>query len=156
MGTLWVYTAFSCRVFFSLPSTPNLSQEYWYRNLRLAWKPYWKPWACAQLCQACWTACSPVDCSLPGTSVYEILQARILEWAAISFSRRSSRPRDLNPCFLHVLHWQADSLLPCHPKSPQKCVAWLNSVKENLKTAVGAKASGRWGCGGLGCLTTPL
>ena len=36
----------------------------------------------------------PVDCSLPGSSVHWILQARILEWAAISFSRVSSWPRD--------------------------------------------------------------
>ena len=34
------------------------------------------------------------DYSLPGSSVHRIFQARILEWAAISFSRRSSRPRD--------------------------------------------------------------
>ena len=33
-------------------------------------------------------------CSLPGSSIYGIFQARILEWVAISFSRRSSRPRD--------------------------------------------------------------
>ena len=40
------------------------------------------------------TLCNPVDCSLPGSSVHGILQARILEWVAISFSRGSSRPRD--------------------------------------------------------------
>ena len=38
--------------------------------------------------------CDPMDCSLPGSSVHGIFQARILEWVAISFSRRSSRPRD--------------------------------------------------------------
>ena len=38
--------------------------------------------------------CDPMDCSLPGSSVHEILQARILEWVAIPFSRRSSQPRD--------------------------------------------------------------
>ena len=37
--------------------------------------------------------CDSMDCSLPGSSVHGILQARILEWVAISFSRRSSRPR---------------------------------------------------------------
>ena len=37
---------------------------------------------------------NPMDCSLPGSSVHGILQARILEWAAISFSMGSSRPRD--------------------------------------------------------------
>ena len=36
----------------------------------------------------------PVDCSLPGSSIHGILQARILEWVAISFSRGSSPPRD--------------------------------------------------------------
>ena len=35
-----------------------------------------------------------MDCSLPGSSVHGILQARILEWVAISFSRGSSRPRN--------------------------------------------------------------
>ena len=38
--------------------------------------------------------CDPMDCSPPGSSVHGILQARILEWVAISFSRGSSRPRD--------------------------------------------------------------
>ena len=38
--------------------------------------------------------CAPKDCSLPGSSVHETLQARILEWVAISFSRGSSQPRD--------------------------------------------------------------
>ena len=37
---------------------------------------------------------NPMDCSLTGSSVHEILQVRILEWVAISFSRGSSRPRD--------------------------------------------------------------
>ena len=39
-------------------------------------------------------SCDPMDCSLPGSSVHKILQARILEWFAISFSRGSSRHRD--------------------------------------------------------------
>ena len=46
----------------------------------------------AQLCPA---LCNPIDCSLPGSSLYGILQARVLEWVAISFSRGSSRPRYL-------------------------------------------------------------
>ena len=40
------------------------------------------------------TLWDPIDCSLPGSSVHGISQARILEWVAISFSRRSSWPRD--------------------------------------------------------------
>ena len=37
---------------------------------------------------------TPMDCSLPGSSVYEISEAGILEWVAISFSRGSSQLRD--------------------------------------------------------------
>ena len=44
--------------------------------------------------QSCPTLCDPMDCSLSGSSVHGILQAKILEWVAISFSRKSSQPRD--------------------------------------------------------------
>ena len=44
--------------------------------------------------QLCPTLCNPMDCSLPGSSVHGILQAGILEWVAIPFSRGSSQPRD--------------------------------------------------------------
>ena len=44
--------------------------------------------------QSCPTLCNPMDCSPPGSSVHGILQARILEWIAIPFSRGSSHPRD--------------------------------------------------------------
>ena len=44
--------------------------------------------------QSCPILCDPMDCSPPGSSVCGILQARILEWVAISFSRGFSWPRD--------------------------------------------------------------
>jgi len=44
--------------------------------------------------QRCPTLCEPMDYSLPGSSVYGILQARILEWVAVPFSRESPYPRD--------------------------------------------------------------
>ena len=50
----------------------------------------------SEVTQSCPTLCFPVNCSLPGSSIHGILQARILEWVAISFSRVSSRPRDRN------------------------------------------------------------
>ena len=43
---------------------------------------------------SCPTVCKPRGCSPPGSSVRGILQARILEWVALSFSRGSSPPRD--------------------------------------------------------------
>ena len=51
-----------------------------------------KKWS--DVAQSCPTVCDPMDCSLPGCSVHGILQARILEWVAISFCRGSSQPRD--------------------------------------------------------------
>ena len=36
--------------------------------------------------QSCPSLCDPMDCSLPGSSVHGIFQARILEWVAVSFS----------------------------------------------------------------------
>ena len=51
--------------------------------------------------------CKPKDCSLPGSSVHGISQARILERAAISFSRETCWPRDQN---LRFFHWLVDSL----------------------------------------------
>ena len=49
---------------------------------------------CSQLCP---TLCDRIDWGLPGSCVHGILQASVLEWVAISFSRRSSRSRDRKP-----------------------------------------------------------
>ena len=54
-------------------------------NLNLKW---------SEVAQLCPTLCDPMDCSPPGSSIRGILQAEILEWVAISFSRGSSRTRD--------------------------------------------------------------
>ena len=48
----------------------------------------------APLLQSCTTLWNPMDCSLPGSSVHGILQARILEWVAMPSCRGSSLPRD--------------------------------------------------------------
>ena len=53
---------------------------------------YW-----SEVTQSCPTLCNPTDCSLPGSSIRGIFQARILEWVAISLSRGSSWPRDRTP-----------------------------------------------------------
>ena len=49
---------------------------------------------CAKSLQLCTALCDPMDCSPSGSSVHGILQARILEWVAIPFSKGSSWPRD--------------------------------------------------------------
>ena len=54
-----------------------------------------------------------MDCSLPGSSIHGILQARILEWVAVAFSRVSSQARDQNLALL-----QAASLPMSYEGSP--------------------------------------
>ena len=51
--------------------------------------------------QSCLTLYDPMYYIPPGSSVQGIFQARILEWVAISFSRRSSQPRSRNPLLPH-------------------------------------------------------
>ena len=48
----------------------------------------------AELLHSCLTFCDPMDCGPPDSCGHQILQARILEWVAVPFSRGSSRPRD--------------------------------------------------------------
>ena len=50
--------------------------------------------------------CDSMDCSLPGSSVHGIVQAKMLEWVAMPSSRASSWPRDQ----ICISYWQADSL----------------------------------------------
>ena len=55
--------------------------------------PWDLPGKVSEVAQSCLTLCDPMDCSLPGSSVHVIFQARVLEWVAISFTRGSSHPR---------------------------------------------------------------
>ena len=65
------------------------------------WAEFFSPLATAltpnamkwsEVAQSCLILCNPMDCSLPGSSVHGVFQARVLEWVAISFSRGSSLP----------------------------------------------------------------
>ena len=59
------------------------------------WRPNRSTWKEKGLVAQFWPAlCNPMDYSPPGSSVHRVLQARILEWIAIPFSRWSSQPRD--------------------------------------------------------------
>ena len=63
-------------------------------DIKKKWQKYTESESESEVAQLCPTLCDPIDCSLPGSSVHGIFQARILEWVAISFSRGSSQPRD--------------------------------------------------------------
>ena len=56
--------------------------------------------------QSCLTLCDPMNCSLPGSFVHEISQARILDWVAISSSRKILLSQRWSPHLLHLLHWK--------------------------------------------------
>ena len=64
-----------------LLSTPDMETELVFRVC-----------ACVLSCFNRVTLCDPMECSLPGSSVHGILQARTLEWVALPSSRGSSRP----------------------------------------------------------------
>ena len=78
----------------------------------------------ARLLQSCLTLCNPLDHRPPGSSVYEILQARILEWIVMPFSRWSSHSRVSNLHLLCLLHWQVVSLSLLPPGKPN---IWCSS-----------------------------
>ena len=81
-------------------------------------------WVHAKSLQLCPTLCDPMDCSLPGSSVHGILQARILEWVATPSSRESFWPRDWTSHLLWFLHWQVDSLPIAPPWKPLLGPCW--------------------------------
>ena len=69
-----------------------------------------------------------MDCSLPGSSIHGISQARILKWGTIFFLQGIFLTQGLNP---HLLHWQADSLPLSHQGSPLTSILLrqeLNSI----------------------------
>ena len=76
-------------------SVPGILQT---RTLEWEWQPCHFLLQCmkvkseTEVTQSCLTLCDPKDCSLPGSSVHGIFQARVLEWGAIAFSMRFMSP----------------------------------------------------------------
>ena len=85
MDIYWVHRQEHTDHMFVVPSS-------W--SIRLPSLPNSPEWKKSEVAQSCQTLCNPMDCSLSGSSVYGIFQARVLEWIAISFSRGSSQPRN--------------------------------------------------------------
>ena len=106
------------------------------------WYPRWRRethwvaggmlFSCCLIAQSCSTLCDPMDCSLPGSSVHGISQARILEWAAIPFSSRSSWHREgshISGSIRWVLyHWAIRETLERQMRPREEsncCVLWV-------------------------------
>ena len=127
------------RVVFSWDLAPWLENGHCLagslRSLSSLWTPMclfllsgkWK--SESEVAQSCPTLCDPMGCSLPGSSVHGIFQARVLEWVAISFSRGSSRPRDWTQVsciagrrFTIWATWEAP---PATPPNPRSASYWI-------------------------------
>ena len=108
--------------------------------------------------QSCPILCDPMDCSPSGSSVYRILQARILEWVAIPFSRESSWPRDRSCVFCiagrfftiwatREAHGVHAKLLQCDPKDWrrkwQPTPVFLPGESHGQRSLVGCSPWGR-------------
>ena len=85
---------------------------------------------CVKFLQLCPTLGNRVDCSLPGSSIHGILQARILEWVSLSSSRGSSWPRDRT----HVSYVSCPGRWvlyhQCHLGSPSS-LQWAVAIAES-------------------------
>ena len=84
----------SANVKFEWVATPRLSHSQGKITLRCTFYAA----AAAKSLQSCLTLCDPTDSSPPGFSVPGILQARILEWVAISFSNACMHAKSLQSC----------------------------------------------------------
>ena len=93
------------------------------------------------IAQLCSTLCNPIDCSLPGSSVYGIFfKTRVLEWIAISPSRGSSRPRDrtgfcIAGRFFTTESWGETLMLgkiEGKRRSGQQRMGWLDSITDSM------------------------
>ena len=104
------FSIFSCLKFPKFCSSINLIH---YINITIS-----QVNDCAKLLQSCLTLCDLTDCSPPGSSVYGVLQERILEWVDIPFPRGSSWPRNRTH-LLRLLHCRGIFFTPEPLGKPQ-------------------------------------
>ena len=86
-----------------------------------------------EVTHSCPAVYDPLDYSLPGSSIYGISQARILEWLAISVSRGSSQPRDQT----QVSRVEANSLAAEPALSPQgELQVWVDPGSQGMTSRI--------------------
>ena len=113
----------------SLCESQSVSSWTYYELISVLepWFPLKEECCCCLVAKSRPTLCDPIDCSLPGSSVHGISQARILEWVAISFSRGTSRLRDWTHISRQILYHWATREYPMRKK--KKTAAWPSRAK---------------------------
>ena len=108
--SLWGYSPWGCKESDTTKGLPFL--------LPVSLRCNWHAGSSCSVTWLCLTPCDPMDCSPPGSSDYGIFQAGLLEWVAISSSRRSAWPRDRTSVSCVSSMLQADSLQLSHWERP--------------------------------------
>ena len=121
-----------CDYFKEQQSTPSLVNRHPRRRRETQWVAVGRLFTCCLVIQSCSTLCDPMECSLPGSSVHGISQARILEWAAIPFSGGFSWHRDRTRIFSInrwiLYHWATRETLErwMRPREESHCcILWV-------------------------------
>ena len=137
-----VLLSFLCLIIFRIKQEPSLRGCLGFTCLGQGTegKPAYFYHVC-MCAQSCLTLCDPMDCSPPGSSVHGILQARILEWVAISFLQGSFPTQGSNP---GLLHWQVDSLPLSHLGSPYLYHNFLKKTLNHQSCSILMKLLGRY------------
>ena len=134
-----------------LEQRPSPAPEFY------SWSHQWR-FCCCLVTQLCPTLCDPTDCSLSGSFVHGVSQARIPEWVAISFSRGYSQPRS-QTCvswaireaewFFYDLNYPKSWFSFCPPIRKElmgtgKCGIWLLTTIQSLRTNVVPPEAWNW------------
>ena len=93
------------------------------------WYFYGRAYMHVSVALSCLTLCDPMDCSLPGSSVHGIFQARIPEWVAIFILQGIFLTQGSNLHLLCLLHCRQILYLLGHQGSPQYCLLSGNSFR---------------------------
>ena len=92
----------------------------------------------SEVTQLCPTLSDPIDCSLSGSSIHEIFQARVLEWGAIAFSNKCAKGRFT---IIFLLFFKASELInvqsfkcisDCQQSQASFLTPWLENCPSNL------------------------
>ena len=87
----------------------------------------------SEVAQSCLTLSDPMDCSLPGSSIHGIFQARVLEWGAIAFSKIQCNS---NPNARRVLFLSLVKIIKLNLKFQLKCKGYRIAQPTLKKTKV--------------------